>query len=111
MTEADLPSLRAITRDAETMTADEGPYSDAETVAWLDNQLANYWQYGHSLWAVVLKEAGAMIGQCGVTWQDIDGQRVREVGYLFNRSFWHHGYATEAPEPPLADTIALILDS
>jgi RimJ/RimL family protein N-acetyltransferase len=96
MTEADLPGLRAIMQDAETMTAYEGAYSEAETVAWLDWQLANYREYGFGLWAVVLKETDTMIGQCGITWQDIDGHRVLEVGYLFNRAFWHHGYAIEA---------------
>ena len=37
-----------------------------------------------------------MIGQCGLTYQDADGVRVVEVGYLFQRAFWHRGYATEA---------------
>jgi RimJ/RimL family protein N-acetyltransferase len=96
MTPADLPGLRAIMEDAETMTAYEGAFSEAEIVAWLDRQQANYREYGFGLWAVVLRETGEMIGQCGITWQDIDGQRVLEVGYLFNRAFWHHGYATEA---------------
>jgi RimJ/RimL family protein N-acetyltransferase len=96
MTESDLPGLRAIIQDAATMTAYEGAYSEVETVAWLDRQLANYRQYGHGLWAVVLKETCEMIGQCGITYQDIDDQRVLEVGYLFNRAFWHHGYAIEA---------------
>lgn len=37
-----------------------------------------------------------MIGQCGLTWQEIPGQTVPEVGYLFNRAHWHRGYAIEA---------------
>ena len=37
-----------------------------------------------------------MIGQCGLTWQECDGQQVLEVGYLFQRAFWHQGFATEA---------------
>ena len=37
-----------------------------------------------------------MIGQCGLTMQTWKDQRVLEIGYLFNRSYWHKGYATEA---------------
>ena len=37
-----------------------------------------------------------MIGQCGLTWQDWEGTQVPEVGYLFQRAFWHQGYAAEA---------------
>ena len=48
------------------------------------------------LWAVVLKETGRFIGQCGLTWQDFDDGRVMEVGYLFERAFWHCEYAIEA---------------
>ena len=78
------------------MYAYEGALSDDEAQAWLDRQMERYARDGFGLWAVVLKETGAMIGQCGLTYQDADGVRVVEVGYLFRRSFWHRGYATEA---------------
>ena len=96
MTQADLPALRRILQDDETMVAYNGAFDEAETQAWLDRQLARYAQYGFGLWAVVLKQTGEMIGQCGLTMQPWHGDEVLEVGYLFNRAFWHHGYATEA---------------
>ena len=37
-----------------------------------------------------------MIGQCGIIiprWKD---ETFLEVGYLFNKAYWHMGYATEA---------------
>ena len=37
-----------------------------------------------------------MIGQCGLTVQDCNGRQVVEVGYLFCRSVWHQGFASEA---------------
>ena len=96
MTQADLPALRRILQDDETMVAYNGAFDEAETQAWLDRQLARYAQYSFGLWAVVLKQTGEMIGQCGLTMQPWHGDEVLEVGYLFNRAFWHHGYATEA---------------
>lgn len=96
MTQDDLPALQGILQDEETMYAYNGAFDEAETQAWLDRQLSRYAQYGFGLWAVVLKESGGMIGQCGLTMQPWRGDEVLEVGYLLNRAFWHHGYATEA---------------
>ena len=37
-----------------------------------------------------------MIGQCGLTMQKYHDKQVLEVGYLFQKSVWGQGYATEA---------------
>lgn len=96
MTEDDLPGLRAILQDAQTMAAYEGPFDDAEVDDWLRRMLDRYRTEGFGLWAVVLRDTGDMIGQCGITIQHIMDEDVHEVGYLFNREFWHRGYAMEA---------------
>lgn len=96
MKQSDYSSLRKILQDTDVMYAYEGAFSDVETQEWLDKQLNNYKEYGFGLWAVILKETGEMIGQCGLTMQDYNGQQVLEVGYLFQKAFWHHGYAAEA---------------
>lgn len=96
MTRDDLPALRAILQDAVTMVAYEGAFSNAEVEAWLVKNLNRYAVDGFGLWAVELRSSGAVIGQCGITRQDISGAKVLEVGYLFNRAHWHRGYATEA---------------
>ena len=96
MTAADRPDLCMILQDKEVMYAYNGPFSDEEVDEWLERQLARYRQYGYGLWAVVLKATGEMIGQCGLTLQQWNGREMLEVGYLFQRSHWHQGYATEA---------------
>ena len=96
MTQADYPALASILQDDRTMVAYEGAFSDEETQGWLDNQLTRYRKDGFGLWAVILKDNGAMIGQTGISWQNADGERVPEIGYLFNRAYWGNGYAIEA---------------
>ena len=96
MTEADLPDLKEILQDPKAMYAYEGPFTDEESEAWLHRQLIRYRDEQVGLWAVTLKESGEMIGQCGLTYQNVEIGRLLEVGYLFKRRFWGHGYATEA---------------
>ncbi len=96
MTPADRPALCRILQDSEVMYAYNGPFSDEEVDEWLERQLARYRQLGYGLWAVVLKATGEMIGQCGLTLQQWNGREMLEAGYLFQRSHWHQGYATEA---------------
>lgn len=98
LTRSDLDALRRILQDADVMVAYNGAFNEEETQAWLDRQLARYDAYGHrfGLWAVVLKATGEMIGQCGLTLQPWKDRQVLEIGYLFQKAFWHRGYATEA---------------
>ena len=92
----DFEDLCKILKDAETMCYYEGAFSDREVQEWLDRQKSRYEKWGFGLWAVLLKENHKWIGQCGLTMQPWKNQEVLEIGYLFNRAYWHNGYATEA---------------
>lgn len=94
----DYPALCKILQDEDVMYAYEGAFNDEETHDWLERQINRYSEYEHryGLWAVVLKESGEMIGQCGITQQDCNEETVFEIGYLFQKAYWHKGYATEA---------------
>lgn len=95
MSDDDLPALRAILQDPITMVAYEGAFDDDQVELWLRRTQDRYTE-GLGLCAVVLRETGEMIGQCGLSTQPVHGEPVLEVGYLFNRAFWHRGYAVEA---------------
>lgn len=94
--QADIESLCKILQDEETMYAYEGAFSDQEVQEWLDRQIARYRKWNFGLWAVILKETDEMIGQCGLTMQPWKDNEVLEIGYLFQRAYWHKGYAFES---------------
>ena len=96
MDDSDFGFLCKILCDDEVMYAYEGAFSEEEAKNWLSRQKDNYKNYGFGLWAVVLKKTGEMIGQCGLTYQNYNEEKVLEVGYLFQKAFWHQGFATEA---------------
>ncbi|MEG0771267.1 MAG: GNAT family N-acetyltransferase [Clostridia bacterium] len=93
---SDFDGLCKILQDTDVMYAYEGPFSDKEVQDWLYKQLMRYKTDGFGLNAVILKETGEMIGQCGLTMQDFKDQKLLEIGYLFQKKYWHNGYATEA---------------
>lgn len=92
----DKEDLSLILQNNDVMYAYEHAFSNDEVVAWLNNQLRRYKEDGFGLWAVILKDTGKLIGQCGLTIQKIADKEVVEIGYLFNKAYWHKGYATEA---------------
>ena len=96
MNGGDYDSLCAMLKDKETMYAYEHGFSDEEVREWLEKQLDRYEKYGFGLWAVILKENGDMIGQCGITMQESPLGQLPEIGYIFRRDMWHKGYASEA---------------
>lgn len=60
---------------------------------FLDQQMAQP-RYKFQL-AVVLRESGRLIGNCGVR-QEAAHARVADMGYELDPEFWGRGYATEA---------------
>lgn len=96
MTWADYDALCRILQDSDVMYAYEHAFSDEEVREWLGRQLSRYQNDGFGLWGVILKETGELIGQCGLTLQAWHGKPVPEIGYLFQKKFWHQGYAAEA---------------
>jgi GrpB-like predicted nucleotidyltransferase (UPF0157 family)/predicted acetyltransferase len=50
--------------------------------------------HGFSMWAVVERASGALIGHCGL--QHLDGGPEVEVGWALASDRWDRGYATEA---------------
>ena len=96
LTLQDKASLADVLSDAEAMQFYTHALSDKELEEWIDWNLRNYSQYGFGLWAVVLKGSEKVIGDCGLTYQDIEGQKLPEIGYHIRKSFCNRGYAAEA---------------
>lgn len=98
MREEDFGDLCEMLCDEEVMYAYAHPFSLCEAREWLHKQFQRYREDGVGLWAVLRKEDGAMIGQCGLTKQQIKDEQVWEIGYLLKKDEWHKGYAIEAAQ-------------
>ena len=97
MVQSDFDALCKILCDEEVMrTAYGSAFNLEEAQNWLNRHFKRYAEYGFGLWAVVLKEAHEMIGQCGLTLQGWRDKEILEIGYLFQKAYWHKGYAAEA---------------
>lgn len=102
ITPDDFESWYAILSDGETMRYYPAPYDRAGVQRWMDWTLNNYAVCGFGLWAVILKETGEFIGDCGITMQKIHGQMLPEIGYHIHKRHWRKGYASEAARACMA---------
>ena len=92
----DYDAVYAMVSDPETMRYYPKPYDAAGARRWIDWSLQNYREHGFGWWAVILKETGECIGDCGLTMQPIDGENLPEIGYHLRKEFWRKGYGKEA---------------
>ena len=92
----DLDDLFAILGDAETMRYYPRPYTREEVADWIARNAARFEAGGFGLWAVVDRDSGEFLGDCGITDQTVDGVIEPEIGWHTKRSRWGQGIATEA---------------
>jgi RimJ/RimL family protein N-acetyltransferase len=76
--------------------------SEVAAAEWIERNRARYASDGFGLWAVIDKASGALIGDCGPTWQDAGGMRVLEIGYHIAPQSRGRGYALEAGRAAMA---------
>jgi len=93
---ADVDALARVICDPETMRFYPMPFDRAAVEEWIARNIRRYEADGHGLWAMDWKATGEMIGDCGITMQEVDGVRLREIGYHLRRDQWGQGLATEA---------------
>ena len=91
-----MDALAAVLSDPETMRYYPAVLDRAGVAAWIERNRRRYADAGHGLWAMVLKSSGEVIGDCGLTRQNVDGIDEIEIGYHVRRDMWGRGYAPEA---------------
>lgn len=98
----DVDAVFAIIGDDVAMQYYPRTFDRHDAKQWVERNLRRYTEYRHGLFAVMLKESGAVIGDCGVIHQIVEGEPQLEIGYHFRRDQWGHGYATEAARACMA---------
>lgn len=95
MNDDDFDSLKKVISDPEVMLYYPQPYDDIGVHRWIKWCKDCYLLYGFGLWAVILKETGEMIGDCGISMQYIDDEWKPELGYHLQKRYQHQGIGKE----------------
>jgi RimJ/RimL family protein N-acetyltransferase len=100
----DAETLIAIFGDAETVRylgkGYQHGFSAEQTRAMIAAMRERFAQTGLGVWPVVLKETGAVIGECGLA--PVGGSDDVEIAYVFSPAARGKGYASEAAAAVLA---------
>lgn len=96
MTEDDFDALYAVLADPDNMKHYPHAFDENRVRGWISRNIERYKVFGFGLWAVVLKETGEVIGDCGLTMQMMNGQIKPEIAYHIRKDLQRRGYASEA---------------
>jgi RimJ/RimL family protein N-acetyltransferase len=104
-TEADKPAFRSVVNTPTMMRHFGGVASDEKIDALLDAQMANQARDGHCMWAVEMRDGGALAGICGLRIGGHPGTTVPdelEIGWRIGERWWGQGVAREAAQASIA---------
>ena len=96
MTPDDYDALYRVLGDSDIMRHYPYVFDEKRVRNWIDRNIERYRIFGFGLWAVCLKENGEMIGDCGLSMQNIGGVIKPEIGYHIRADQQRKGYAREA---------------
>jgi RimJ/RimL family protein N-acetyltransferase len=92
----DANALVRILSDPETMRYYPAPYDRTGVEQWIARNRERCKNDGVGLWAMLLKSTGELIGDCGITKLEVEGEYLYEIGYHLRRDCWGQGMAAEA---------------
>lgn len=93
---ADEVALFEVFADEDARTFYPEMADSANVRRWIEWNLRNYDEFGFGLWAIERKDTGAFIGDCGLTYQEVEGKNELEIGYHVVAPERRKGLATEA---------------
>lgn len=95
MTASDLDIMTTLLGDPAVMAFYPAAKSQSEVTRWIEWNQHNYAEHGYGLWIIETHE-GEFVGDCGLTWQQVNGRPMLEVGYHVCADHQGKGYASEA---------------
>jgi RimJ/RimL family protein N-acetyltransferase len=95
MSQSDLEYMAALLGDPGVMRFYSAPKSREDASKWIRWNQENYAEHGFGLWVIETKES-EFVGDCGLTWQQVNGSLKLEVGYHVRSDLQGRGLATEA---------------
>jgi ribosomal-protein-alanine N-acetyltransferase len=93
---SDLDAMLAVLGDERSMRYYPAPFDRQGVRGWIERQLERYERDGFGLLVIEDRATGEVIGDCGPTVQDADGESFVELGWHVLRSRQRQGVATEA---------------
>jgi ribosomal-protein-alanine N-acetyltransferase len=93
---SDVPVLIALWMDPEVTRYMGGPRERARLEQVYEEELRLAVPPRYTLWPVVERTTGRVIGECGLIQKEVEGRQELELVYVLARDAWGRGYATEA---------------
>lgn len=96
MNKDDFDALYKVLADRDIMQHYPYTFDEKRVRDWIERNMNRYLENGFGLWGVCLKDTKEMIGDCGLTLQNIEGEMLPEIGYHIRADHQRKGYAKEA---------------
>lgn len=92
----DVEALLPVLGDPVSMRWYPAPFDREAVRVWVERQLERYATEGIGLLVIEDGATGEVLGDCGLSYQDVDGERLPELGWHVRRDRQRQGIATEA---------------